>query len=84
MITVLSRLGLRCADAGDAAEDVDWPDGTIAVHSKGNRIDRLPLPVGVGEAVVDYLRHGRPDTVARAVFVRVYAPRTALAPSSAS
>lgn len=85
VIVVLSRLGLRCAEAAALQlEDVDWPDGTITVHGKGNRTDRLPLPVDVGEAVVDYLRHGRPDTVARAVFVRVYAPHTALAPSSVS
>ena len=85
VIAVLSRFGLRCAEAAALQlEDVDWPDGTITVHGKGNRTDRLPLPVDVGEAVVDYLRHGRPDTVARAVFVRVHAPHTALAPSSVS
>ena len=33
---------------------------------------------------MDYLRHGRPDTSSRAVFVRAYAPFTAMAPSSLS
>jgi integrase/recombinase XerD len=85
VIAVLSRLGLRCAEAAALRlEDVDWPDGTITVHGKGNRTDRLPLPVDVGEAIVDYLCHGRPDTTARTVFVRVCAPHTALAPSSVS
>jgi integrase/recombinase XerD len=50
----------------------------------GGDIDRLPLPVDVGQALVDYLRHGRADTSSRAVFVRARAPFTAMAPSSLS
>ena len=36
------------------------------------------MPVDVGQALVDYLRHGRPDTSSRAVFVRAYAPFAAM------
>lgn len=85
VITVLHRLGLRCAEAAALRlEDVDWAGGIVTVHGKGNRSDRLPLPVDVGEAVVDYLRRGRPDTSARTVFVRANAPFTALAGSGVS
>jgi integrase/recombinase XerD len=85
VIVCLHRLGLRCAEAtGLALDDVDWETGTLIVHGKGGRHDRLPVPVDVGEALVDYLRHGRPDTSSRAVFVRARAPFTAVAPSSLS
>jgi site-specific recombinase XerD len=85
VITVLHRLGLRCAEATALRlEDVDWQAGTLTIHGKGNRIDQLPLPVDVGQALVDYLRDGRPQTTARTVFVRAVAPFTALAPSGVS
>ena len=71
VITVLHRLGLRCAElAGLRLDDVDWQAGTLRIRGKGNRIDRLPLPVDVGQAIVDYLRDGRPHTSARTVFVK--------------
>jgi integrase len=78
-------LGLRCAEvAGLGLEDIDWPAGTVTIHGKGNRIDRMPLPVDAGQALVDYLRGGRPDTSARTVFVRAKAPFTPLRSSSVS
>jgi integrase/recombinase XerD len=55
-------------------DDIDWSDGEIVVHGKGNRQDRLPLPVDVGEAIAAYLRRGRPITMCRAVFVTASAP----------
>jgi len=85
VITVFHRLGLRCAEvAGLRLEDLDWQAGTLLIHGKGDRIDRLPLPIDVGEAMVDYLHHGRPRTTSRAVFVRAHAPFTGMAPSSVS
>ncbi|MGH3628684.1 MAG: site-specific integrase [Sciscionella sp.] len=85
VIVCLHRLGLRCGEAtGLALDDIDWETGTLIVHGKGGRNDRLPLPMDVGQALVDYLRHARPDTSSRAVFVRAHAPFTAMAPSSLS
>jgi integrase/recombinase XerD len=85
VITVLHRLGLRCAElVGLGLDDVDWQAGTLIIHGKGNRIDRLPLPVDVGQALVEYLRAGRPATTARTVFVRAVAPHTQLTPSGVS
>ena len=64
---------------------MDWSSGTVTVHGKGNRIDKMPLPVDVGQALVEYLRDGRPAGIpARTVFVRAMAPFTALGPSSVS
>ena len=85
VMVCLHRLGLRCSEAtGLALDDIDWQTGTLIVHGKGGRNDRLPVPVDVGQALVDYLRRGRPDTSSRAVFVRARAPFTAMAPSSLS
>jgi integrase/recombinase XerD len=59
-LLVLSRLGLR---NGEVARlelgDVDWQVGQILVRGKGNRHEALPLPVDVGQALVDYLQYGR-------------------------
>jgi integrase/recombinase XerD len=44
----------------------------------------MPLPTDVGEALVLYLRSGRPATLERTVFVRAVAPFTPLGPSSVS
>ena len=83
VITLLRRLGLRCAEvAALELSDIDWRAGTLTIHGKGSRTDRMPLPVDVGEAIVEYLRHGRTSTTARTVFVRAVAPFTPLEPGS--
>lgn len=56
--------------------------GTIVVRGKGHHVDELPLPNDVGEAVVAYVRRGRPVTAMdRTVFVRVKAPHRPLTAS---
>lgn len=82
IVTMLVRLGMRRAEvAGLGLDDIDWRAGEIVVHGKGGRVERLPLPVDVGEAIVAYLRDGRPASAPdRAVFVRAKAPRRALSP----
>jgi integrase/recombinase XerD len=85
VMVCLHRLGLRCGETARLTlDDIDWETGTLSIQGKGGHTDRLPLPVDVGQALVDYLRHGRPDTSARAVFVRACAPFTAMAPCSLS
>ena len=79
VILILLRLGLRaCEVAALRLPDIDWRAGRITVHGKGPRVDELPLPVEVGEAIAAYLRHARPRTDRREVFLRVTAPRTGL------
>ena len=48
------------------------------IRGKRSRIDRLPLPADVGEALADYLRRGRPRGFGRTVFLRVQAPLVGL------
>ena len=62
ILMLLTRLGLRRGEvAALELDDVDWRAGEIVIAGKGSRHDALPLPVDVGEALVDYLRHGRPS-----------------------
>ncbi|EQD51989.1 integrase/recombinase, partial [mine drainage metagenome] len=73
---ILLRLGLRAGEvAGLRLDDIEWRAGQIVVRGKGRHEDRLPLPTDVGEAMVAYLRRGRPkDTEHREVFLRAVAP----------
>lgn len=79
ILTLLVRLGLRAGEvARFGLDDVDWRAGELVIRGKGNRSERLPLPADVGEALVDYLRRGRPASAqGRTVFVRVKAPHRA-------
>jgi integrase len=78
-LTLLVRLGLRAGEvAALRVDDVDWRAGALVIRGKGNRVDRLPLPVDVGEALVDYLRHGRPESASRALFLRACGPGGAM------
>lgn len=79
ILVLLARLGLRAGEiVALDLEDFDWRAGELVIHGKGRRDERMPLPADVGEAVVGYLRRGRPRTDCRAVFVRVTAPLVAL------
>jgi site-specific recombinase XerD len=79
VLVCLSRLGLRAGEiAALGLDDIDWRAGEVVVHGKGPRVERLPLPVDVGEAIAGYLQWGRPDAPGRAVFVRMIAPLVAL------
>jgi len=85
VIVLMRRMALRSAEvAALRLDDIDWIGGTVCVRGKGGRVDRMPLPTDVGEALVDYLRHGRPATPERTVFVRAVAPFTPLGSNSVS
>ncbi len=83
ILLLLVRLGMRRGEvAALGLDDVDWRAGELLVRGKGPRVERLPLPADVGEALAGYLRDGRPrDAETRAVFMRVRAPRAALTPA---
>jgi site-specific recombinase XerD len=67
----LVDLGLRGAEVARLTlDDIDWAAGTLIVRGKSRRADELPLPRATGQAIVAYLRNGRPATARREVFVR--------------
>jgi site-specific recombinase XerD len=75
VLMLLARMGLRAAEVARLQlDDVDWRAGELVVHGKGGRIERLPLPVDVGEALVAYLTKARPQVQVRALIVNVQAP----------
>jgi len=80
VLSILVRLGLRANEVARLAlDDIDWRAGEIIVHGKANCTECLPLPTDVGEAVVAYLRCGRPASAhGRTVFVRIKAPHRPL------
>ncbi|MGH8893535.1 MAG: tyrosine-type recombinase/integrase [Actinomycetes bacterium] len=79
VLTVLARLGLRAGEvAALELTDIDWRAGELVVRGKGRRQERLPLPADVGEALVGWLRRGRPRCEATTVFTTVRAPHRGL------
>jgi site-specific recombinase XerD len=80
MLILLARMGLRAGEvAGLGLDDIDWRRGEITIYGKGNRRDRLPLPADAGEAIAEWLQHGRPSTALdRSVFIRIKAPHQGL------
>ncbi|MDV6247184.1 tyrosine-type recombinase/integrase [Rhodococcus opacus] len=83
ILLLLARLGLRGAEVADVrVGDVDWRAGEITIRGKGNRLDRLPLPIDVGEAMVAYLTAGRPVCDTRTVFCTARKPYRRLSASA--
>jgi len=83
VLMLMARLGLRSGEvAALELSDIDWRAGEISVRGKARRLDRLPLPMEVGEALVGYLQAARPVSVERKVFLTLYAPFGAIHPSS--
>ncbi|NEX20679.1 tyrosine-type recombinase/integrase [Thiorhodococcus mannitoliphagus] len=76
ILLLLARLGLR---AGEVArlrlDDLDWEAREPVIRGKCARVERLPLPWDVGEALSRYLREARPACITRQVFVCLRAPR---------
>lgn len=79
VLMVLTRLGVRVGEvAALELDDVDWLNGELLIRGKARRVERLPLPPDVGEALADYVRLGRPTSEDRALFLRALAPRRGL------
>jgi len=75
MLTLLWQLGLRAGEvAACRVGEVDWRSGEVLVHGKGNRHEMLPLPVDVGQALVDYCCRGRPQSRCHSLFLQKTAP----------
>jgi len=83
ILTIFVRLGLRSSEVAQLLlDDVDWRAGDLVVRGKANRVDRLPVPCDVGEAMAGYLREGRPASSCRRLFLRALAPHVEMTPSA--
>jgi integrase/recombinase XerD len=76
ILLLLATYGLRSREvAALTLDDIDWKHERLAVPSrKAGHSTAFPLSHAVGEALVDYLKHGRPQTDDRRVFFRALAP----------
>ena len=76
MLQLLATYGLRAGEIRHLQlEDIDWRAESLRIrHSKTGACSTLPLMAPVGEALVDYLRRGRPQTERREIFIRARAP----------
>lgn len=68
-------LGLRANDVSALHfSDIIWSDSTLVVSGKNRRETRLSLPQEVGDAILHYLKHGRPHIISDYVFITTVAP----------
>jgi integrase/recombinase XerD len=76
VLLLLITYGLRGREvAALTLDDIDWKRERLAIpERKAGHSTAFPLSTVVGEALLDYLRHGRPTTTDRHVFFRAVAP----------
>jgi site-specific recombinase XerD len=76
ILSLACRLGLRAGDIRTLKLDhLHWAESTIEItQAKTGTPLRLPLTHEVGEALIDYLKFGRPQTTHREVFLKVAPP----------
>jgi integrase len=80
VLLLLIRLGLRAGDVSKLRfSDLCFESATIRVSGKGGREVRLPLLQDIGDALLEYLRAGRPQAASEFVFLRSIAPFTPFA-----
>ena len=86
ILLLLVTYGLRAREvAALTLDDIDWRRERLAVpERKAGHSTAFPLSSVVGEALVDYLRKGRPATTGRQVFFRAAAPRRPIGPAAVS
>jgi site-specific recombinase XerD len=85
VLLLLARLGLRAGDViALRLDSIDWSQATITVLGKGRRETRLPLPQDAGDAVLDYLKRGRPRVRRVELFLTLRAPFKPLCGSTMS
>lgn len=86
ILLLLVTYGLRSREvAALTLDDIDWKRERLAIpERKAGHSTAFPLSVVVGEALTDYLQHGRPDTTDRHVFIRAAAPRRPIGAAAVS
>lgn len=82
MLLLLVTYGLRAHEvAGLTLEDLDWRADLVRFpQRKAGHSTHYRLTAAVGEALLDYLDHGRPETQDRHVFFNLHAPLRPIQP----
>lgn len=86
ILLLLVTYGLRAREvAALTLDDLDWKRDRLRIpERKAGHSTAYPLSPTVGQALLAYLRAGRPTTTARQVFFRVLAPPTPLTTAAVS
>ncbi len=76
ILLLLVTYGLRAREVGALTlDDIDWKRDRLEIRGrKAGHSTAYPLAPMVGEAILDYLKQGRPKTTERALFIAAYAP----------
>lgn len=75
VLLLLARLGLRASEVAQLRfADIHWLSASIVVCGKNRRQESLPLPQEVGDAILLYLKEGRPSLRVPELFITVLAP----------
>jgi site-specific recombinase XerD len=76
ILLLLVTYGLRGHDVASLTlDDIDWERNRLRVpERKAGHSTAYPLSPTIGEALIDYLRHARPQSTHRQVFLRSLAP----------
>jgi integrase/recombinase XerD len=76
ILLLLAVYGLRRSEVARLQlSDFDWRSETFLVRRAKNRgLQHYPIQYEVGEAIIDYLKHGRPKCACRHLFVSLVPP----------
>ena len=79
MLLLASRLGLRASDIANLQfSNIDWDNNLITlVMKKTGKLIELPLLAEIGNAIIEYLQDGRPQSKLQHVFLSSKAPYVA-------
>ncbi len=86
VLLLLVTYGLRAREIGMLTlDDIDWKHDRLNIRGrKAGHSSAYPLASIVDEAILDYLKQGRPKTTERALFIGAYAPYPPLSPVAVS
>jgi site-specific recombinase XerD len=76
MVLLVARIGLRCSDIANLKfSNIIWERKLVSINQRKTKEPiELPLFPEIGNAIIDYLKHGRPQSSLSYVFLRHIPP----------
>lgn len=71
IVLLAIRLGIRFIDIKNLTfSNINWQENTITFVQRKTKVETiLPLPEDVGQAIIDYIKNGRPKVKGKNIFV---------------
>jgi site-specific recombinase XerD len=84
VVVLATRLGIRASDIANLKlDDINWHNSTISFYQiKTGKKIILPLFAEIGNAIIDYLKFGRPKSNQRQIFLTARPPYMAFTNSN--